>query len=118
MQVEYLTFDKRERPYSQAVRAGGLVYTSGALLPNGANDIEAQTTQLFDDLSHVLKQAGTDLGHVIKVNVYMADLDDRDGFNRVWDRYFPVNKPARTMVGHAGLPGAAKVEIDTVAVLP
>jgi len=71
VKVEYLNFDGRERPYSQAVRAGGFVYTAGASIGDPGDDVEAQTTKTMDYLADVLKQSGTDLQHVVKASVLL-----------------------------------------------
>lgn len=118
MKVEYLNFDGRERPYSQAVRAGGFVYTAGASIGDPGDDIEAQTAKTIEYLSDVLKQAGTDLQHVVKASVFLADIGEWGRFNEVWKRYFPTNKPARTTTQVGKFGGTTKIEIDFVAALP
>ncbi len=118
MEIDYLTFDQQQRPYSQAVRAGNFVFTSGALVPDSDGDIEVQAVRVFDYITDVLRKSGTDLQHAVKVSVYLADLADWERFNEVWGRYFPINKPARTTVEVGKLPGRARVEIDVVALLP
>ncbi len=118
MKAEYLSFDERERPYSQAVRAGGFVYTAGASIREPGDDIEAQTAKTIEYLADVLVKAGTDLRHVVKASVFLADIDDWGRFNDVWKRYFPTNKPVRTTTAVSKFSGDARIEIDFIATLP
>ena len=118
MKVEYLSFDERERPYSQAIRAGGLVYTAGASIRDPGDDVEAQTAKTIEYLADVLVKAGTDLRHVIKASVFLADIADWGRFNEVWKRYFPTNKPVRTTTAVSRFSGDTKIEIDFIAALP
>lgn len=118
MKIERYNFDGIERPYSQAVRAGKLIYTAGASVGDPTDDIEAQTAKTLDYLAHVLQQAGTDLKHVIKATVFLADIDEWGRFNEVWKRYFPTDKPVRTTTEVAKFPRHIRVEIDFIAALP
>ncbi len=118
MDVERLNFSGKELPYSQAVRAGRFVYTAGASIADPGDEIETQTTKTIDYLAGVLKQAGTDLQHVVKASVFLADLDEWGRFNEVWKRYFPTEKPARTTTEVGKFAGHVRIEIDFVAVLP
>jgi len=114
---EYLNFDNRDRPYSQAVRVGGLVYTAGASIGDPGDDIGVQTAKTLEYLGDILKQAGSDLQHVVKANVFLADIDEWSRFNEVWKRYFPTNKPVRTTTQVGRFSGHTKIEIDFVAVV-
>ncbi len=108
-------------PYSQAVVAGGFVYTSGQIpidpatgefVPGG---IREQTEQVLRNLSKVLEAAGSGLGRALKTTVYLADMDDFAAMNEVYGRHFTEDQPARSTVQAAGLPRGARVEIDVVA---
>ena len=108
-------------PYSHAVRADGFVFTagqvgivpgSGALAEGG---VEAQTRQVMENVSAVLRAAGTDLGRVVKTTIFLADMDDFATVNGVYAQYFAQDPPARSTVAVAGLPLGALVEIETVA---
>ena len=108
-------------PYSQAIRAGGLVFVSGqtALTP-GAHElagdgITEQTEQVFANLRAILEEAGTSLDRIVKTTVYLASLDDFQGMNEVYRRHVGDVPPARATVEVAGLPGGALVEIEAVA---
>lgn len=107
-------------PYSQAVRAGQLIYTSGQipLDLNGevvAGGIEEQTEQVFKNLQAVLAAAGSHLDQVIKVTVYLSDMNDFAAFNQIYAQYFSNNKPARTTVEVSRLPKDVLVEIDLIS---
>ncbi|HEY6447134.1 MAG TPA: RidA family protein [Acidobacteriaceae bacterium] len=111
-------------PYSQAVRIGNLVYTSGqvALDPASgqlvAGGIQEQTTRVLENLKAVLAAAGTDLAHVIKTVVFLKDMNDFAAMNSVYATYLApegVVKPARSTVEVARLPKDALVEIEVIA---
>lgn len=108
-------------PYSQAVAAGGFVFTSGQIPLDPqtgefvAGGIAEQTEQVIKNLSAVLEEAGTSLGRVVKTTVFLADMNDFAAMNEVYGRYFEAEKPARSTVQAAALPRHARVEIDVVA---
>ena len=111
-------------PYSQAITTDRLVFTAGqvALDPKtgelvGRTTAE-QTEQIFTNLKAVLSAAGTSLAQVVKTTVYLADMADFAQMNEVYARHFGTHKPARSTVQAAGLPKAARVEIDVIAVTP
>ena len=107
-------------PYSQAVIHNGLVYTSGQIPidPQTGNlhgtDIETQTEQVMNNLSHVLKACGSDLSQVIKITCFIRDMNDFAKFNEVYSRYI-TQKPARSCVAVKELPKQALVEVEVVA---
>jgi len=109
-------------PYSQAITTDGLVFTAGqvALDPESGELVGTstaqQTEQVFKNLQAVLAAAGTSLGNVVKTTVYLADMADFAQMNEVYARHFGTHKPARSTVQAAGLPKAARVEIDVIAV--
>ncbi len=109
-------------PYSQAVRAGSFLFTSGQipLTPEGqlvAGDAGAQATQVFANLDAILVNAGATRSHVVKATVFVADLADFETINKVYAEFFGDHRPARTTVQVARLPRDAKVEIEVVALL-
>lgn len=110
-------------PYSQAVKANGLLYTSGqiALDPKTGNlvegDFSAQARRVFENLKAVLKEAKSDFSRVTKATVYLTDLGNFQTLNAIYAEYFGNHKPARTTVGVASLPRGAAVEIDLIAVV-
>jgi 2-iminobutanoate/2-iminopropanoate deaminase len=109
-------------PYSQAIVTDGLVFTAGqvALDPKSGElvgkTIAEQTEQVFRNLQAVLTAAGTSLDNVVKATVYLADMADFAQMNEVYAKHFGTHKPARSTVQAAGLPRAARVEIDVIAV--
>lgn len=109
-------------PYSQAVVAGNLVFTSGQIAINPktsaveATTIEAQTEQVCKNLCEVLKAAGSDITKVVKTVCFLADMNDFAAFNEVYAKYF-TQKPARSCVAVKTLPKNVLVEIDTIAEL-
>jgi 2-iminobutanoate/2-iminopropanoate deaminase len=110
-------------PYSQAVRAGNLLFCSGQIPIDPATGefvsggVAEQTEQVMRNLSAVLEAAGADLNQVVKTTVFLAEMDDFTAMNEVYGRFFGVNPPARATVQAARLPRDAKVEIEAMAVL-
>ena len=108
-------------PYSQAVRAGALVFASGQipLDPQTGEFVEGgvaeQTEQVLRNLSAVLEAAGTSLDRVVKTTVFLADMNDFAAMNEVYGRYFSQDAPARATVEAARLPRDARVEIEAIA---
>ncbi|MEI6667811.1 MAG: RidA family protein [Acidobacteriota bacterium] len=110
-------------PYSQAIKAGNLLFASGQIPLDPiteivvAGDITAQTRQVFANIAGVLKAAGTSFDHVVKTTVFLADMGDFAAMNAVYAEYFTAPAPARSTVQVARLPRDARVEIEVVAVL-
>jgi len=109
-------------PYSQAVVANGIVYTSGqiALTPEGVmleNDVVVQTAQVLKNLTCVLQEAGSDLDQVIKTTIFLASMDDFATVNELYAEAFGSHKPARSTVAVKTLPKNALVEIDAIALV-
>ena len=108
-------------PYSQAIRIGDFLYTSGqiALDPESgiflSGEIEEETEQTLKNISAILQADGLNLENVIKTTVYLSDLNHFARMNQVYENYFLKNKPARACVQVAALPKGAKVEIDAIA---
>lgn len=110
-------------PYSQAVKAGNLLFVAGQIGINPATGqleegIEAQTRQALLNLKAILEAAGASLENVVRVGVFLQDLKDFQAMNAVYSEFFPHSPPARTTVQVAALPRNALVEIDAIAVLP
>ncbi len=106
-------------PYSQAVRAGSLVFLSGQIPLDPqqmtlVNGIEAQIHQVFANLSAVAQAAGGDLSHIVKLTVYLTDLEHFAQVNRIMEEYFKPPYPARAAIGVAALPKGAAVEMDAI----
>jgi 2-iminobutanoate/2-iminopropanoate deaminase len=110
-------------PYSQAIKANGLVFVSGqlGLKPDHAemvgDTIEEQTRQVFDNLEAILTEAGSGLDRIVKTTVFLASLDDFQGMNSIYAERVGDMPPARSTIEVAGLPSGALVEIEAVALL-
>ena len=107
-------------PYSQAMKVGNLVFTSGQIAINPASGsveattIEAQTEQVCKNLCAVLEAAGTSIEKAVKTTCFLADMADFAAFNEVYGKYF-VNKPARSCVAAKQLPKNVLVEVEVIA---
>ena len=108
-------------PYSQAIRAGGLVFVSGqvALRPGGhelvGDGIAEQTEQVFANLRAILEEAGSGLDRIVRTTVYLSDLGDFQGMNDVYRSHVGDVPPARATLEVSALPSGALVEIDAIA---
>ncbi len=108
-------------PYSVAIRSGDLVFTSGQLgldpvtnnlVPGG---IEAETRQILTNLQHVLADAGSGLGRVVKTTVFLKDMAEFAKMNEVYAEFFTENPPARSTIQAAALPKGGSIEIEAIA---
>ncbi len=110
-------------PYSQGVGAGDLVFTAGQLgiIPGtkdfAGSDIESQTRQALENLKAVLEAGGSCLEHVVKVTVFLQDIEEFSRMNQVYAEFFTHNPPARSAVQVAALPLGGRVEIEAVGVV-
>lgn len=108
-------------PYSQAIRANGLVFVSGqlALRPGEKElvpgDIAEQTEQVFANLTAILEASGSSLAQLVKTTVFLQNLDDFAGMNEVYAKYVGDAPPARSTVEVAKLPSGALVEVEAIA---
>lgn len=110
-------------PYSQAVRAGALLFVSGQVpldpstgqLVDG--DIAAQTHRVFQNLGEILKAGGASFDHVVRTTVFLADMNDFAAMNEVYATYFTSPAPARATVQVSRLPRDARIEIDVIAAI-
>jgi 2-iminobutanoate/2-iminopropanoate deaminase len=108
-------------PYSQAVRAGSLLFVSGQIPIDPATgnlvegDVATQTRRVLDNIGEILKAAGASFDHVVRTTVFLADLNDFGAMNEVYATYFVAPAPARATVQAARLPKDARVEIDVIA---
>lgn len=109
-------------PVSPAVKAGGFIFVSGQCgydMKAGrffGDDIESQTRGALDNLCEVLEAAGSDLEHVLKVNIYLNDVNDFAAVNAIYKEYFTGEKPARTCLQIAKIPLGALIEIEAEAI--
>jgi len=106
-------------PYSHFRRAGSLVFVSGQLPVKWdgelATEIGAATAQAIENVRTVLRAAGLDLQHVVKVTVFLADIRDFAAMNEIYAHYFGAQPPARSCFQVAALPKGARLEIEAVA---
>lgn len=108
-------------PYSQAIKAAGLVFSSGQVAIDPATqqvitgDIAAQTDRVMKNLSGVLQAAGSSMEKVLRCTVFLKNMGDFASMNEVYGRYFSKNPPARSTVEVARLPKDVLVEIDVIA---
>jgi 2-iminobutanoate/2-iminopropanoate deaminase len=107
-------------PYSQAVRAGGLLFVAGQipLDPNGnlvEGDVVVQSRRVLDNIGAILKAAGLTFANVVRTTVFLADLNDMAAMNQVYATYFSEPYPARATVQVARLPRDVRIEIEAIA---
>ncbi len=110
-------------PYSQAVKLGNMIYTSGMipLVPEtmqiAEGGVQAQTKQVLENLKALLESAGSSLGNVVKTTVFIKDMNDFPKINEIYAEYFQEKQPARSCVEVARLPKDVLVEIELIAYL-
>jgi 2-iminobutanoate/2-iminopropanoate deaminase len=108
-------------PYSQAIRAAGLIFTSGQVAIDPATqqvvagDVSAQTERVLKNLGAILREAGSGLDKVLRCTVFLKNMGDFAAMNEVYGRYFKQAPPARSTVEVARLPKDVLVEIDAIA---
>ncbi len=126
MKHEIIHTDKAPKaigPYSQAVKAGNMLFVSGQVpfVPETMEivegDVKAQTAQSLKNVQAILEQAGLDFSHVVKSTVFIKDMNEFAQINEVYAEFFGENKPARACVEVARLPKDVKVEIEVIAVI-
>ena len=107
-------------PYSQAIKSNGLLFLSGQipLTTNGEmskGDFEAKTRQVFSNVKSILQSEGLTFNSIIKVNVYLVDINNFSVVNHVMDNLFVAPYPARVLVGVSALPKNSDIEVEAVA---
>jgi 2-iminobutanoate/2-iminopropanoate deaminase len=123
MVLQKEVFSGKERPivqgpYSQVVKVGQFLFTSGQIGEDPKADIETQTSQALDRIRSLLEDVGSSLDNVVKCTVYMTDLDEWTKMNEVYMKYFKDKPPARTTVGVSRLGKNSRIEIDAIAIAP
>lgn len=120
--VDSATAPKAIGPYSQAIQSNKLVFCSGqiGLVPEtglmAGDDILLQTNQALQNLNAVLVAAGSDFSHVVKVTIFLTDLNYYKTVNEIYSKYFSEIKPARSVVQVSKLPKDALIEIECIAI--
>lgn len=108
-------------PYSQAIRANGFLFVSGQIPLDPvtqqliADDVQAQTERVLENLKGILEAAGSSLDRVVRATVFLADMNEFAAVNEVYGRYFRSQPPARSTVQVSRLPRDVRVEIDVIA---
>jgi 2-iminobutanoate/2-iminopropanoate deaminase len=108
-------------PYSQAIKANGLVFASGQIPTDPqtgqfvSGGIQEQTEQALKNLAAVLEAAGSSLDRIVKTTVFLADMNEFSAMNEIYGKFFSENPPARATVEAARLPRDARVEIEAIA---
>jgi len=109
-------------PYSQGIQVGNLVFTSGQLPLNPETgelegDIRKATQQSLENVRNILESAGASMDKIVKVVIFLRDMNDFAAMNEVYGTYFPSNPPARSAVQVARLPKDAIIEIEAIALV-
>ncbi|MCY6484274.1 RidA family protein [Clostridium aestuarii] len=110
-------------PYSQAVKVGNLLFTSGQVPINPENgelvtgDVAAAAERVMQSLKAILEEAGTDFSKVVKTTVLLSDINDFGKVNEVYGKYFPSEQPARSCFQVGKLPLGALLEIEVIAIV-
>lgn len=127
MEITKISTAKAAQPggwYSQAFRVGNLIYTAGVTGTDpetgklvGPDDIVAQTHQIMKNMQAILEEAGSDMDHVFKTLVFVADIDQFSLFNETYRQYFPKDPPARSTMQVGKFNGGMAIEIEAIAVV-
>ena len=110
-------------PYSQAIKANGLIFSAGQIAFDPATgqivegDIARQTARVLENLKAIVEAAGSSLDKAVKATVFLKDMNDFGAMNEVYTRYFPTDPPARSTVEVTRLPRDVRVEIDLIALV-
>ena|SRR5579872_4633338 len=121
--MKYIHTEKAPKvvgPYSQAIVSSGFIFCSGQIgidpeIGTLVEGFEKQTNQVMKNLMNVLKEAKSDFNHVVKVTVYLADINDYKQMNEIYGQYFSEHKPTRAAFAVADLPAGALIEIEMIA---
>ncbi len=111
-------------PYSQGVKANGMLYVAGQIGLNPdtrklvEGGVEAETIQIMENIKAIVEAAGAKLEDIVNTTIYIKDISSFAKVNELYGKYFTGNFPARTTIGVANLPGGANIEIAVIAVLP
>ena len=120
--IDTISAPKAIGPYAQAIKTGNMLFCSGQISINPKTkelelaDIKQQTGRVLKNLKAVIEEAGFKMDEVVKTTVYLTDIRDFSGMNKIYAQFFEKAKPARATVAVKSLPKGAKVEIDAIAV--
>jgi len=124
MKIEYIRTDKAPKaigPYSQGIKVGDFIFVSGQIPvdPNSGElvkgDIREKTKRVLENLKAVLESAGSSLEKVVKVTVFVKDINNFTAINEIYSEYFKEHKPARSFVEVSNLPKMVDIEIEVIA---
>jgi 2-iminobutanoate/2-iminopropanoate deaminase len=126
MSKEVIRTDKAPKaigPYSQAIKAGNLLFISGQIPINPTNgriegEIQAQTRQSLENIKSILASLHLSLAEVVKTTVFLKNLDEFNLMNEIYQEFFPVDAPARSTLEVSRIPRGAFIEIEAIAVIP
>jgi 2-iminobutanoate/2-iminopropanoate deaminase len=104
--------------FSNAVRTGDLVFTSGVIGRSAQNDIGEATRQALSGVRDRIEAGGSSMEHAVKCTVFLVDMGDYQGMNEAYVEFFPGSPPARTAVAVLELPAGAQVEVECIAAVP
>lgn len=111
-------------PYSQGIKANGMLYVAGQIGLNPQTrklvdgGIEPEITQVMENIKAIVEAAGAKMEDIVNTTIYLKDINNFAKVNELYGKYFTGNFPARTTIGVANLPGGANIEIAVIAVLP
>ncbi|NLV89814.1 MAG: RidA family protein [Tissierellia bacterium] len=126
MALKFISTDKAPAavgPYSQGVRAGNIIFTSGQLPVDpetgvmSKGDIQKETKLCLENVKAVLEAEGASIENIAKVTVFVTDMNNFETINKIYDEFFNGHKPARSLVQVSQLPKGADIEIEAIAVL-
>lgn len=126
MNLDFISTNKAPAavgPYSQGIKAANLIFTSGQLPMDPKTgqiidgNIEEMTNQCLVNVEEILKEAGAGIKNIIKVNIYVTNIEDFPRINEAYAKFFGDHKPARALVEVSNLPKAGKIEIEVIASL-
>jgi 2-iminobutanoate/2-iminopropanoate deaminase len=116
--ISTLLAPKAIGPYSQAIRAGSLLFVSGQVpIDPVEGNIAVQTRRVFQNIGEILRAGGASFDHVVRTTVFLADMDDFTAMNEVYGTFFAPPFPARATVQVTRLPRDARIEVDVIASL-
>lgn len=110
-------------PYSQGIKAANLIFTSGQLPMDPKTgeivdgDIKDMTIQCLENVEAIVKEAGAEIKNIIKVNIYVANIEDFSNINEAYANFFGDHKPARSLVEVSKLPKGGEIEIEAIAAI-
>ena len=123
MSIKHHNFDNLPKggPYSHVVEANGFLFISGIIpLDTEKNviidDISKATELVLKNIKFIIEQVGSTMQNIVKITIYLKEMEDFHQMNEIYKKFFPSNQPSRTCIGVADLPAGAPIEIDAIAI--